>query len=99
MVYLHIQSTRSVARAFNLTCEVSEYQWYRPVFCKILQIQSNLSNSKLKGPPKKNRIIHELELGKLCSKLEWVKGPMKKLLIIHDFELYKFDLDKFDCTC
>ena len=64
-----------------------------------MYIQSNLSNSKLKGPPKKNRIIQEFELEKLCSKLDWVKGPIKKLRIIHEFELYKFELDKFDSVC
>ena len=51
-------------------------------------IQSNLSNSKLKGPKKTPQ---EFELGKLFSKLDWVKGPIK------NFELCKFELDKFDC--
>ena len=60
-------------------------------------LQSNLSDSKLKGPQKKNRIIQEFELGKLCSKYIIVKRPIKKLWIIHEFELYRFELDKFDC--
>jgi hypothetical protein len=37
-------------------------------------IQSNLSNSKLKGP-QKNRIIQELELGKLCSNYKLSRDP------------------------
>ena len=54
------------------------------------EVQSNLSNSKLKGPQKK-RIIQEFELWKLCSKYIIIKGPIK------NFELYKFELDKFRC--
>ena len=52
-----------------------------------ISIQLNLSNSKLKGPKKKKKNYPKFELGKLCSKLEWVKGPTKKLRIIHEFEL------------
>ena len=40
-------------------------------------IQSNLSDSKLSGQPKENRIIQEFELGKLCIKYIIVKGPIK----------------------
>ena len=66
------------------------------VFCSYeMNIQSNLSNSKLKGPKKKK--IQEFELGMLCSKYIIVKVPIKKLRIIHEFELYKFELDKFNC--
>ena len=45
-------------------------------------IQSNLSDSKLSGQPKENRIIQEFELGKLCIKYINVKGPIK------NFELF-----------
>jgi hypothetical protein len=47
------------------------------------EVQSNLSNSKLKGPPKKkNRFIQEFKVGKLCTKYVIVKVP-----IIH-FKLF-----------
>ena len=49
-------------------------------------VQSNLSNSKLKGPQKKKKKkksnYPEFDLGKLCSKYIIVKGP------IRNFELF-----------
>ena len=48
----------------------------------LYEVQSNLSNSKMKGPPKKNQIIQEFKLGKLCGKLEWVKGPIKNFKLL-----------------
>ena len=54
------------------------------------EIQSNLSNSKLKGPQKKSN-YSRIRIMKVMQSVYNCQGTHKELRIIHQFELDKSD--------